>query len=137
MSETTKRGSPTEDGWYICLYRGRFAEPAFDIATYQKNGVLYWADGTRVSCVEVILAHRRHEPLVVPELRELESMPTPKRVVVFYGNRPCIADKYQWSNDVTYHVHRPRTHWAPDCVSCKLDELTKEQCEAEGYKWPL
>lgn len=125
MNETF-RGAPTEDGVYVVLRYG-----SNDIVT-RRLGVLYFSNGDTV-CPCGILAHRRHEPLVVPDLKELPKVESVSCVI---RNRVSgdVCHAIRFSMGFVYSQGG-----ATKSITCFTDawkELTRAECEAAGYAYP-
>jgi hypothetical protein len=128
MSEMTKRGSPTEDGdWDVLLNNGN----AF-VLTRKGDSYTYPNGGYSSVCNRDILAHRRHEPLVVPELRELPKPSTVPAVGSPYGSKePFYGIK---TSDNSFYFWPP---WATYGVKLGVWKVwSKAECEAAGFKYP-
>lgn len=133
MNET-KRGAPTEPGRYVVrrLYGCLEDEQIVDF----DGKLLLWANAP-VEMRGEILAHRKHEPLVVPELKKLPEIEKAKRCAVKMHDKVYLADKYTWKHELHYLVHCPETHVVPlHKLSGEVRELSREQCEAAGWDWP-
>lgn len=133
MSETF-RGPPTEDGFYIILTRSG------ERSVQRVNGRYFWT-GTTCDCCwsdADILAHRKHEPLVVPELKKLHKCEGKPRVV-------SIEVEGAWRKGVMFAtlidgslvVHSTDgVLFHADGNDQRIKFLTREQCEAAGYCYP-
>jgi hypothetical protein len=129
MSDT-KRGAPPKDGeWW-------------DVKVGDTDTQLRWQNGQFVSpgggwyAEHTILAHRKHQPVEVPPLKELRVA---KMAVVKVGppdepyveTNPTVALITE-SGVAAYHSIRGG--WSG---TKHFQALTREQCEAAGYKWPF
>jgi hypothetical protein len=138
MSET-KRGWPTEDGNYdILLKDGHVVVrkilygKEFDLPRakeYDASGPgLYPA---KPNCV----AHRRREPMEIPPLKKIKHLSSDRlKIVVIEAN-----ENYAYPG-VYLAVRMGDYYHIADSLNVRYSnarELTKSQCEALGYEWPL
>jgi len=129
MSNETKRGAPVEDGECEVLLKSG------SCCVVKKCGQRYIYLNGSVSLVTDadILCHRKHEPLVVPELKKLET----------FAGKPCVVKHrgevkfaYQFDNGQFAFIHPDggsmgRLWWTND-----MDTITRAECEAAGYEYP-
>jgi hypothetical protein len=129
MSEV-QRGAPTEDGDYdLFLSNGNY------VTVRRIDGKFHWHNGDAACCNDgSVLAHRKHEPIKVPELKEIPG-DRGTDCVVRYDGLVRLATKYH--RDCGYDIYDPCGSYPLHYAAQLVTELTREQCEAEGYAWPF
>lgn len=140
MSEV-KRGAFDGEGYFVCRVNVYGLE--YDVVL-RKVGGHYVSHTGAVFSADQILAHRKHEPIKVPELKKIHD---PFRKAVIYvregndkGPFVAVIDKdgralYEFKN---YSGFAESTVWPMHGCTGGYEELTREQCEREhGVSWPF
>jgi hypothetical protein len=144
MSET-KRGAPTEDGVYDVLVVDCCGHSPEQRVADVKGGVAYWTTNKVPMIIKSpgILAHRKHEPLEIPPLKELRPPPRHREAVVklVSGGGTLFIDSGPFhAVIIDGRAHYNYSHYCSGSSvadTSNYRELTKAECEAAGYRWPF
>jgi hypothetical protein len=128
-----KRGAPTEDGTYNVLFSDGW-ETVFRL----KGGNFYHTgSGYSSRSLSEVVAHRKHEPIVVPELKDMEFDVGYRKTVIRSHFTGRVLGAFLDHAGYAFSVANNRCYRKCAFEPGEFTELTKAECEQAGYRWPF